>query len=159
MPRKENIELRPVVDSDLKIFFEQQLDEEANFMAAFTHENPSDRKAFETHWHRIRNDESIVLRSIIFENSVAGYTAHFTRFDKPEVSYWLGKEYWGSNIATKALGQFLKTVEIRPLYARVAKDNLGSIRVLEKNGFTLFKEEKGFAHARGMDLEEYIYKI
>ena len=39
-------------------------------------------------------------------------------------------------IATKALAEFLKHVMQRPLYAHVVKHNIGSIRVLEKCGFT-----------------------
>ncbi|GIN95995.1 hypothetical protein J6TS1_18650 [Siminovitchia terrae] len=44
----------------------------------------------------------------------------------------LGKEYWGKGIATNALREFLKHVTIRPLYARAAKDNAGSLKVLKK---------------------------
>ena len=57
------------------------------------------------------------------------------------------------------LESFLQIVATRPLYARVAKDNIGSIRVLQKNGFTIDSEDKGFAHARGKQVEEYIMKL
>ena len=43
-----------------------------------------------------------------------------------------------------------------PLYARVAKDNAASIRVLDKCGFKLHDEDRGFANARGEEIEEYI---
>jgi hypothetical protein len=46
----------------------------------------------------------------------------------------IGKEYWGKGVATKALLNFLGDVQARPLYARVAKDNTASIRVLRKCG-------------------------
>ncbi len=49
--------------------------------------------------------------------------------------YWIGREYWGKGIASAALADFLDVVEDRPLHARVAKHNAGSIRVLEKCGF------------------------
>ena len=35
--------LREVVEDELPIFFEQQLDPQANFMAAFTTKDPGDR--------------------------------------------------------------------------------------------------------------------
>jgi len=45
--------LRDVVEDDLSIFFEQQLDPEANSMAAFTAKDPTNRGAFTEHWCRI----------------------------------------------------------------------------------------------------------
>lgn len=77
----------------------------------------------------------------------------------PEVSYWIGREFWSKGIASKALAQLLSELETRPLYARVAKDNLASIRVLEKCGFVTTSYEKGFANARGEEIEEVIMKI
>ena len=76
---------------------------------------------------------------------------------EPEISYWLGREFWGKGIATQALGLFLQVVTSRPLTARVAKDNLASIRVLEKNGFELDGEGKWFSNARGMEIDELVW--
>ena len=76
--------------------------------------------------------------------------------DEPEVSYWLGKEFWGKGIATWALGEFLEFDRSRPMYARVAKDNLASLRVLQKCGFVIQGEDKGFANAREQEVEEFI---
>lgn len=55
----------------------------------------------------------------------------------------IGKSHWGKGVATAALSQFLKVVTTRPLYAYVAKHNVGSIRVLEKCGFTVEHEHPG----------------
>ncbi len=63
-------------------------------------------------------------------------------------------------IATWALKEFLvQKNQIRPIYARVAKDNLGSRRVLEKCGFKIIGESKGFANARNEEIEELILMI
>ena len=70
--------------------------------------------------------------------------------------YWLGREFWGKGIATWALTEFLVFEQCRPIYARVAKDNLASLRVLQKCGFVITGEDKGFANARGQETEEYI---
>jgi RimJ/RimL family protein N-acetyltransferase len=51
---------------------------------------------------------------------------------------------------------FHDQVQERPLYAGVAKDNIASRRVLQKCGFTICGEDKGYAGARGMDVEEYV---
>ena len=75
------------------------------------------------------------------------------------MGYWLGREYWAKGIATRALGQFLRIVRLRPLYARVAQDNHASIRVLEKCGFAICGEEKGFAPARGKEIDELVLSL
>src|SRR5215218_9325330 len=49
-----------------------------------------------------------------------------------EVTYWIGRSYWGKGIATDALTAFLAVERSRPLHARVASDNVASRRVLEK---------------------------
>ncbi len=151
--------LREVKDGDLALFFEQQLDADANQMVAFTAREPSDRGAFAAHWTKIRGDETVTLRTILFEMRVAGYVAKFERLGKPEVCYWIGKEYWGKGITTQALSQFLGEFKSRPLYAGVAKDNFASIRVLEKCGFVICGHDKGFAKARGEEIEEVIMKL
>ena len=150
------IKLRDVIESDLDLFFNFQLDKEANYMAAFTSKDPSDREAFDNHWNKILNNPDTVNRTILFKNSVAGHIAKFTSENKPEITYWIDKKFWGKGIATAAVKQFLKTITIRPLYARVAKDNIGSNRVLEKTGFMIIGENKGFAEGRGQETEEFI---
>lgn len=151
-----NIRLRDVTDADLPVFFEQQLDEEANQMAAFTKKDPTDRDAFMAHWDKVRADETITIRTVVFDGEVAGYVVSHRWFGDPEISYWIGKEYWGRGIATAALREFLPSVEARPLYARVAKDNIASNRILEKCGFEICDESKGFANARGEEVEEFV---
>ena len=151
--------LRDVEEADLPIFFDQQLDPDANHMAAFTARNPADRAAFMEHWARILGDETITKRTILVDGQVAGNVGSFEQFGEREVGYWLGKDFWGKGVATRALWAFLREVRARPLLARVAKDNLASRRVLEKCGFTICGEDKGFSHARGEEVEELILKL
>ena len=156
--RIENrVRLRDVLDSDLPLFFDHQQDPHANKIAAFTSEDPADRAAFDAHWQRIRSNESIVLKTILFDENIAGYLAKFERMELPEVSYWLGKAFWGVGVGTAALAKFIRIIPERPLYARVAKDNFASERVLEKCGFSVFGYDKAFAHARGEEIEETIF--
>jgi RimJ/RimL family protein N-acetyltransferase len=53
----------------------------------------------------------------------------------------------------------LEVVRIRPLYARAASDNAGSLRVLEKTGFRIIDTEVSFAPARGAEIEETILRL
>lgn len=41
-----NVQLRNVLEFDLSIFFEYQLDTEANYMAAFTSKDSTDKSAY-----------------------------------------------------------------------------------------------------------------
>jgi RimJ/RimL family protein N-acetyltransferase len=59
------------------------------------------------------------------------------------VGYWIGKEHWGKGVATEC-----------PLHAHVAKHNVGSIRVLEKCGFSLEREES--VEVAGKDVAELV---
>ncbi|MCH6264847.1 GNAT family N-acetyltransferase [Neobacillus citreus] len=156
---KSEVKLRDITEEDLPIFFEQQLDSMANYMAAFTAKDPTDKDAFFDHWKKIIADETITIKTILFNGIVTGHVSNFEQFGKPEVSYWIGKEYWGHGIATKALSKFLEYIKVRPLYARAAKDNLASIRVLEKCRFKIISEDKGFSNARSKDVEEFILKL
>ncbi len=151
--------LRAIVDDDLPIFFEQQLDPTANYMAAFTAKDPTDRAAFDAHWHRIRSDAGNLNKTIVVDGQVVGHIASFEQFGKREVSYWIGREHWGRGFATRGLLAFLQHETTRPLHARAVKDNLASLRVLQKCGFAIVGEDKGFANARGAEVEEYILKL
>ncbi len=154
------LSLRDVVEDDVPIFFEQQLDPEANYMAAFTAKDPTNREAFTAHWNRILADATVIIKTIVFDGQVVGSVLSYEEAGKPEVSYWLGKEYWGKGLATRALAEFLAHGnKKRPIYARVAKDNLGSRRVLEKCGFTIIGEARGFANARGQEIEELLLEL
>ena len=54
---------------------------------------------------------------------------------------------------------FPEFVTVRPLFARAAQDSVGSRRVLEKCGFVICGEDKGFAAARGAEIEEYVLRL
>lgn len=157
---KNELLLRDVLPDDLPIFFEQQLDQEANHMAAFTAKDPTDREAFMAHWHKILAIDTCIIKTILFNGQVAGSVSSYEDEGKPEVTYWLGREYWGKGIATWALKELLtQHSRKRPMYARVAKDNPGSCRVLEKCGFRIIGEDKGFANARGQETEEFLLEL
>ncbi len=149
----DHVKLRDAIESDLPIFFEQQSDPEAAQMAALPARN---RETFMAHWTRIMGDDSILIKTILFDGSVAGNIVSFDQLGEREVGYWLGKEYWGKGIATQALAKFLKYVETRPLYAHVAKHNIASRRVLEKCGFTVWGEDSFYSQAFSRNIEEYI---
>ena len=155
----ESIAIREVEASDLEIFYEQQLDREAIKMAAFVCEDPKDKAAFDAHWQKILKSSQNTNRTIVADGQVAGHIACFPRGEDLEVTYWLGREYWGRGIGTRALKSMLRLVVERPVFARAATDNIGSIRVLQKCGFGIIGKDKGFANGRGEETEEYILRL
>ena len=155
----ENLQLRAVIESDLPIFFAYHQDPGALHMAAFTAKDPADWHAFLVHWRRNLAAPTVIIRTILVDGAVAGSVLSYETDGEPEVSYWLGRKFWGRGIATTALARFLAEVSPqRPIFARVAKDNLGSRRVLEKCSFVVIGEDKGFANARSAEIEELILR-
>ena len=155
----ESITIRKVEPSDLETFYVHQLDPEAIRMAAFVGRDPKDKTAFDAHWNKILNSSRITQRTIVAGGQVAGYIGCFPHGEDMEVTYWLGREFWGRGLATQALNRMLHLVVDRPIFARTAADNIGSIRVLQKCGFKIIGKNKGFAKGRGEETEEYILRL
>lgn len=156
---KLDIKLRRTEIADLASLFRFQLDEEACFLAAFTPKDPTDQTAYLTKYTKLLNDETVNNQTILVDNAIAGSIAKFIVEGDTEITYWLDKKFWGQGIATKALESFLDRETIRPIFGRVAFDNFGSQKVLEKCGFVKIGSDKGFANARQAEIEEFIYKL
>ena len=155
----DDVQLRNVLPSDLDVLFLHQADELANRMAAFTADDPSDKIAFQRHWEQNLSDTNNRIRTIVWRGEVAGYVSSFELLGKPSIAYWVGRDFWGRGIATAAVKQFLHIVPERPLFARVAADNLGSIRVLEKCGFVRAGTERSYATGRRSEIDELIFRL
>jgi RimJ/RimL family protein N-acetyltransferase len=60
---------------------------------------------------------------------------------RAEIGYWLARPYWGQGIMTDAVGVYVRyafdDLKLLRLTAHVLQFNVGSVRVLEKNGFKL----------------------
>ncbi len=71
-----------------------------------------------------------------------------------EIGYWIGESYWGKGIATKAIKLITKygfeDLKLVRIHAGVFEFNIGSMKVLEKNGYkkegvfkkAIFKNDK-----------------
>jgi len=153
----KKIQLRKTTESDLETLFEFQLDEEGIYLAAFTSKDPSDKDYYMERQKRFLKDKTINAQTIFCGDEIAGSIAKFEIEGEPELTYWIGRNYWNQGIATYALQEFLKTETVRPIMGRTAFDNIGSQRVMEKCGFKKTGTDKGFANARGKETEEFIY--
>lgn len=128
-------------------------------MAAFTSPNYQDRAAYLTKWARLMKELTVHFQTVMHEGEVVGCVVKFEMEGKAEITYAIGKEHWGKGIATAAMQAFLRLETMRPLHGRVAHDNVGSIRVLEKAGFERIGQEYSYAEARGEKIWEYVYRL
>jgi [ribosomal protein S5]-alanine N-acetyltransferase len=159
MINNPQIVLRQTEIDDLEWFFQFQLDKEAIQLAAFTPKDPTDKPAYLTKYSKLLDEPTVNMRTILFDNKIVGSISKFEIDGDAEITYWIDKHFWGKGVTTTALKNFLTIENMRPIFGRVAFDNYGSQRVLEKCGFVKIGKDKGFANARGREIEELIYKL
>lgn len=115
-------------------------------MAAFTAKDPYDEAAFAGHWRRIRSDASITNRTIVHDGEIVGHIGSFADEGRREITYWIAPARWGCGYA-------------RPLYARVAADNLASFRILAKHGYARILETMSHANAPNAVIAETLLEL
>ena len=153
------VALRLVGDSDLDALFDQMRDPESVRMAAFTAKDPDDRGAFDAHMSKLRASPDITLRAVTLDGRFVGTISCFVVDGDTEITYWIDRSVWGRGVASRALALFLDAVAVRPLHARAAADNVGSLRVLTKAGFTITGTETSYAPARNAEIEEAVLRL
>ncbi|WP_218354036.1 GNAT family N-acetyltransferase [Alteromonas lipotrueiana] len=98
--------------------------------------------------------------AIEINNKLVGCVS-FWEYDSEsiEIGYWIGKEFWGKGIATKAL----QNLFIQPSFpknknivAKVATQNIASQRVLEKCRFEISK--KSLVYRQELALSAFVYR-
>ena len=149
------MEFRDVIESDVPVFFEHHRES----LPARSAERISEERArFVAKWAATRSDHSKYAQTIIVDGEVAGYIAKFPRLGVVEVSYWIGRAFWGRGVATAALARFLRFVRERPIFARVAVSNHASLRVLEKCNFTIQADAASLARSSEEYGEEHLLR-
>ena len=151
--------LRPLREEDLPTLFEIQLDDTAQRLAAFTDKTAHDRDAYLAKFRKILADDEITNRVIEVDGTIVGSEAAFPIQGDMEVTYWIHRDWWGRGVASAALAGLLDEVTVRPVFGRVAEDNAGSVRVLERNGFVRVGTDEGFSEARQETVTELVFKL
>ncbi len=159
MINENDLILKPTEIEDLKYFFQFQLDEEASYLAAFMPKDPTDEVAYLKKMTSLLPEPTVNMRTILVNDRIVGSVSKFEMEGEAEITYWIDRNFWGKGIMTKALKHFLTIENTRPILGRVAFDNFGSQRVLEKCGFEKIGNGKWFANARQAEIEELIYKL
>lgn len=107
-------------------------------------------KSFEMKWFRnviknykLKKPKEYTLAIIIKSKPSGVIDLHKIDYDNrnAEVGCWIAEQYWGKGYGTTALKEFLKEINKRFNFIRITgyvnEDNVGSQRILEKNGFKL----------------------
>lgn len=151
--------LREVRPEDIDRFFEHQQDSQANIMAAFAPKNPHDRGVFDYHWSQLLSSSDTVVRTIEEDGEAAGALICSDINGTPELSFWTERRFWAHGITTSAVEDFLSTISQRPIQAHVPIDNIGSQKVLQRQGFRQIDEVKTFSNARAEVVTEYVMQL
>lgn len=152
-------ELRKTEHTDLDRLFDLQADDEAGYMAAFVSSTWKDREAYFAKWEGFLTDPNVNSWTILVDGKIIGSIGTYVMFEETCIGYSIGRDYWGQGYASRALALFLQQVETRPLHGRAASDNIRSIKMLEKAGFTRTGTERAFALARNEEIEEVLFKL
>lgn len=80
-----------------------------------------------------------------------------------EIGYWIGQPFWGKGIGTNVVAELLRIafyeLKLYRVYAEVFEKNVGSARVLEKNGLTKEASLKNAIIKDGIRQNLLIYSI
>lgn len=128
--------------------------EDAYDFIRFTHRQRRKKAAY--HFGLENKDNGQIIGGIMLEN-----ICEVNR--KGEIGYWVAKPFWGKGFMVEAINLMLDfcftKVKLHRVQAYVFPDNHGSIRVLEKAGFT----REGFIREgfkqRGNFVDVYQYAI
>ena len=90
----------------------------------------------------LADDEALhIVRAICIDGVPVGQVRLEFREHESELSYWLGEPHWRKGIGQKAVSGFVRErfaadPRLDHMTARVKLGNTGSLRILEKAGFT-----------------------
>ena len=83
---------------------------------------------------------------------------------RAEITYVIGdQKYWGKGITTNAISNIIeiskKEYNLHKLYAGIAEKNIGSKKVLEKNGFNLEGIRKNHLYYNNVFQDQFDYGL
>lgn len=113
----------------------------------------------------VQKDDGNYIFAITLSNEFVGIMGAHSLTDiyrtTAEVGYWLGEPFWGQGITKKALklldDWLWKETSFVRLEAGVFEPNIGSMKVLEANGFQLESIRKKRLIKNGQIYDEYMY--
>ena len=136
------ITLRPFINSDKQALIKILNDPRVCEFLSTKIPNPYTER--DAQWWIDDGSKTGYVRAITFKNRLVGCigvsTDEFEYARNGEIGYWLDKESWGKGYATLAVklvtDNIFNNSQINRIYAAVFSGNIGSMRVLEKCGYS-----------------------
>lgn len=144
----ERLILRNLVSQDLESIYEWTSDEEVTrYLTWPTHQNKETTKRILDQWlEEYKQDNCYRLGIVLKENNklIGMIDVVDYKEDQPVVGYVLNQNYWGHGYMTEAFNgviNYLKEQGFHKIYIEADQRNIGSNRVIQKNGFTFTHQE------------------
>ena len=156
--------LKTLTSADLDDFMEWATDDAVTqYMMWDSYTSRNDAEEFfknvvENHsWFKAVCLGNKVIGSITLDKSKGAHSC------KAELGYVIARKYWGNGFATQAIGLALhegfNDLKVERIEAFVDPTNIGSQRVLEKNGFVKEGLLKKYIIQKGIVKDRFIYAI
>lgn len=162
-----NITISLITEDDIKALYPLGNNKEVSWMSGGGLTYPLTYDEFRTKKTIALSKEVGVMQSYVIRwNDIAvGSIGYFKRTESAplEIGYWIGTNYWGKGIATKALTLAINAMRANAitgtLVATTMVDNAGSRHILIKCGFKEIGAEKFMSPARGIEAEGTVHSI
>ncbi len=107
------------------------------------------------------------IKAIVVDGKAVGSIGIFIKTDvackSAELGYWLGEEFWGQKIITRAIGQMCEKAfneyQLVRIFAEPYAYNIGSQKALENAGFKLEGRLQKSIYKNGKIFDSYIYGL
>jgi RimJ/RimL family protein N-acetyltransferase len=115
----------------------------------------------------LENNNPVTNFVIEIHNEASGSVSFWLGEDvyrlNAEIGYWLGEEHWGKGIMTNVIKTIVKYIfedfGIKRIYAMPFATSIGSVKTLEKAGFTKEATIHNGVIKNGKIMDYYIYSI
>ena len=154
--------LRPIQDSDAELLFPITSDPNVTrYLRFFAHKTISDTISL-IQEYKEHGDHCYCVIEKGTNNFIGVFCLKIDTEDSDNfyLQYYCGSQYWNKGINSELIKYFVENSKrlygIKTLTSTIADPNIGSIRAVEKNGFTL---DKKIPSRRNPDIQVLFYKI
>lgn len=167
-PRGQRLSFRDFVTADIPAVHEYSSDSEVIRWSTWGPNTLEQTTSFveEAAQACLDGDRSAYTLAAVLDDKPIGSVAVWTTDSDDrngELGYTFHRGHWGKGYATEAVSQLLEigfdTLLLERISASCHPDNIGSIRVLEKSGFTLEGRLRSHRLARGARRDSLLYSI